>query len=99
MNLQERFTEHWKKNFFTVHPEQSQLILAVSGGVDSVVLTDLVFNAGFSCSIAHCNFQLRGDESERDEGFVRSLAERYGVAVMVKRFDTASYAEQRKTGI
>lgn len=99
MNLQERFQQYWKAHFCQLSSANCHLVLAVSGGVDSVVLTDLVFNAGFQFSIAHCNFQLRGEESERDEGFVRSLGEKYGVEVLVRRFDTLQFAEQNKLGI
>src|SRR4030095_3328545 len=74
-------------------------LLAVSGGVDSVVLCELCKQADFQFEIAHCNFGLRGEESERDEQFVRSLGEKYGVKVWVKKFDTASYAEQEKLSI
>ncbi len=99
MNLQEKFQQYWKEHFYQLSSANCHLVLAVSGGVDSVVLADLVFNAGFQLSIAHCNFQLRGEESERDEGFVRSLGEKYGVEVFVKRFDTLQFAEQNKIGI
>lgn len=75
------------------------LLLAVSGGVDSVVLCELCRQAGFTFSMAHCNFQLRGAESERDEQFVRSLADRYGVQVFVKKFDTAKIAAAEKKSI
>jgi tRNA(Ile)-lysidine synthase len=98
MNLQEKFQQYWKDHFSHLSSANCHLLLAVSGGVDSVVLTDLVFNAGFPFTIAHCNFHLRGEESERDEGFVRSLGEKYGAEVLVKKFDTLQYAEQHKLG-
>lgn len=75
------------------------LVLAVSGGVDSVVLCELCKQAGYNFTIAHCNFQLRGAESERDEQFVQQLGEKYAVAVEVKRFDTEQYAAANKLSI
>jgi tRNA(Ile)-lysidine synthase len=62
-------------------------MLAVSGGVDSVVLCELCKQAGYAFEIAHCNFQLRGEESERDEKFVRKLGEKYKVEVKIKKFE------------
>lgn len=73
--------------------------MAVSGGVDSVVLTDLCHKAGYQFRIAHCNFQLRGEESDADETFVRSIAEKYKVEVLVKKFDTEEYATANKLSI
>lgn len=75
------------------------LLLAVSGGVDSVVLCELCKQARYDFIIAHCNFQLRGAESERDEQFVKQLGEKYGVEVKVKRFDTEQYAADHKLSI
>ena len=72
--------------------QKDKLILAVSGGVDSVVLCELCEQAGYNFTIAHCNFQLRGEESERDEKFVRELGKKYDVEVLVKKFDTEKYA-------
>lgn len=97
MNLQERFIQHLKK-FSFIQKNQKQL-LAVSGGVDSVALCDLMNKAGYDFFIAHCNFQLRGEESERDEEFVRSLGKKCGKEVFVKRFDTNKYAEEQKVSI
>src|SRR5215203_3191144 len=74
-------------------------LLAVSGGVDSVVLCELCKQAGFSFGIAHCNFGLRGADSERDEQFVTSLADNYGVRFWVKKFDTTAYAGQHRLSI
>ena len=76
-----------------------RLLLAVSGGLDSVVLCELMYRAEFDFSIAHCNFQLRGAESERDEAFVRQLGKRYGREVLIERFDANAYAASRKVSI
>ena len=78
---------------------KDKLLLAVSGGVDSVVLCELCNQAGYHFTIAHCNFQLRGEESERDENFVKELGEKYNVEVLVKNFDTNKYAEENKLSI
>lgn len=96
MNLQEIFVSHLKH--FPFQKQQKQL-LAVSGGVDSIVLCDLMYAAGYDFVIAHANFQLREAESERDEHFVRSLGEKYNKEVFVKKFDTKKYASQNKISI
>ncbi|WP_247234392.1 tRNA lysidine(34) synthetase TilS [Telluribacter sp. SYSU D00476] len=74
---------------------QDRTLLTVSGGIDSVVMVDLFSKAGLHLGIAHCNFGLRGEESEVDELFVKELAEQYGVPFYTKRFDTAAYARDR----
>lgn len=84
------------KNLFQ---KKDRLLLAVSGGVDSVVLCDLCKQAGYDFVIAHCNFQLRGEESERDEKFVKSLANKYGAEVYLKHFDTKAIAAAEKKSI
>lgn len=71
------------------------LLLAVSGGIDSVCLTRKVRLEGGPFAIAHCNFGLRGEESDADEAFVRSLAHSMGVPFHIKRFDTEAYASAR----
>ncbi len=97
MSLTERFTKFiHHENLFRLH---DRLLLAVSGGIDSVVLCELCQQAGFSFVIAHCNFQLRGGESSRDEAFVQSLGEKYGRPVLVKTFDTAAYAANEKLSV
>jgi tRNA(Ile)-lysidine synthase len=58
-----------------------------------------MFAAGYEFVIAHCNFQLRGAESERDEQFVKDLGERYGKDVFVKRFDTEKYVQDNRVSI
>ncbi|MFZ6023379.1 MAG: tRNA lysidine(34) synthetase TilS [Bacteroidota bacterium] len=100
MPLSQNLILHWWKQHFPHQlPLQLHLLLAVSGGVDSVVLTDLVAQSGIDFSILHCNFQLRGEESERDEQFVRSLATRYAKAILVKKFDTATIVAERKSSV
>jgi tRNA(Ile)-lysidine synthase len=69
-------------------------LLAVSGGLDSVVLLDLFVRAGLAVGIAHANFGLRGEESEGDEAFVRQLADRYGLPCFTRRFDTRALVQQ-----
>src|SRR5260221_3223112 len=85
-----------KENLFSHH---DRLLVAVSGGMDSVVLCELLFRAGFDFVIAHCNFRLRGEESERDEQFVRQLAENYGKSMLAQVFDTSAYAAEFKLSI
>ena len=97
MNLLQRYQQFIKEqNLFS---PKDKLILAVSGGIDSVVLCELCKQAGYDFIIAHCNFQLRGEESERDEKFVKDLAEKYKVETKVKKFDTEKFAEENKMSI
>ncbi len=76
-----------------------KILVAVSGGRDSVVLLDLLCKSGYKVAIAHCNFQLRGEESNADEAFVRRLAIKYKIPVFVRVFDTSGYAEENNLSI
>ncbi|RYF94845.1 MAG: tRNA lysidine(34) synthetase TilS, partial [Chitinophagaceae bacterium] len=97
IDLLNRFVNYVRVNkLFT---PDNLLILAVSGGVDSVVLADLCKKAGFRFAIAHVNFNLREKESERDELFVRKLAAEAGVNIMVKEVDTSAYASMHNLSI
>lgn len=97
MNLLSQFVQNIKANgLFT---KTDKLLIAVSGGVDSVVLCDLCFHAGFNFEIAHCNFQLRGEDSEADEKFVIELASKYKVKHHVVKFDTEKYTADNKQNI
>ena len=72
----ENFKEQWKKKFPDISLNHTHFLLAVSGGLDSVGLTYLMHLLGAKCTIAHVNFQLRGEESKRDEQFVTDFANR-----------------------
>ena len=75
------------------------LLLAVSGGIDSMCLAQKVRLSGEPFAIAHCNFALRGAHSDADEAFVREWAASCGVTCHVKRFDTLAYAAREKVSV
>lgn len=75
------------------------VLVALSGGSDSVALLRLLLSLGYRCEAAHCNFQLRGEESERDEAFVRSLCQRLEVPLHTVRFDTLRHAEEEHLSV
>lgn len=74
---------------------KKRTLLAVSGGIDSVVLLQLFHIAGFDVGIAHCNFGLRGEDSDGDAQFVKDLSEKYGVDIYTKKFETKMFARQQ----
>jgi tRNA(Ile)-lysidine synthase len=78
--------------------KEDKLLIAVSGGVDSMVLCNLLKKLNYPIAIAHCNFQLRGKESEEDEQFVADYALKSGIPFYKKRFNTEGYALERKVG-
>ncbi|MFZ1635100.1 MAG: tRNA lysidine(34) synthetase TilS [Chitinophagales bacterium] len=79
--------------------KQDKLLLAVSGGADSMVLCDLVIKSGFTFGIAHCNFNLRGANSMGDETFVEKFAITQKIPLHCSRFDTSTYAVENKLSI
>ena len=95
----EQFKSHWATTFPGITTHNTHFIIAVSGGVDSIVLAALMQQMGAKCSIAHANFKLRGDESNRDESFVQAFSTKMGMPFLTKRFDTLAFAEQYKMGI
>ena len=76
-----------------------RIILALSGGIDSMVLADMLLKSKTDFVLAHCNFHLRGEESDGDEQFVRDFAERNALTLYVKQFDTMSYAKEHGVSI
>lgn len=75
------------------------LLLTVSGGIDSVVMCDLFFKNNLSFSIAHCNFKLRGEDSDKDQAFVETLANQYNVKFYTKDFNAAEFAKENNISI
>ncbi|MCC8019414.1 MAG: tRNA lysidine(34) synthetase TilS [Rikenellaceae bacterium] len=93
-NLLYRFNKYIKDN--DLLERDDKVLVAVSGGVDSMVLMNLLVEAGYKCGVAHCNFQLRGEEAFEDEVLVRREAEKLGLPHYNVRFDTAG--EMERTG-
>jgi tRNA(Ile)-lysidine synthase len=77
----------------------AKILAAVSGGIDSVLMVHLLKAAGYDFGIAHCNFQLRGDEALRDQAFCRNLAITLGIPFHTVNFDTEQYAADNKVSI
>jgi tRNA(Ile)-lysidine synthase len=75
---------------------EDKLILGISGGADSVCLMHIFLSLGYSFELAHCNFNLRGEESNADEDFVKELAKKHQLKIHVKHFDTLTYAVKNK---
>ena len=86
-------------NRYHLIAEGDRLILALSGGIDSMVLADLLLKSKVNFVVAHCNFHLRGEESDGDERFVRKFTERNGIQCYVKQFDTEQYAADQGISI
>lgn len=75
------------------------VLVGLSGGVDSVVLTDMLHRLGFEVSALHVNYRLRGQASDEDERFVRSFCVRLGLDLQVRSYDTSSVAGERQTSV
>ena len=89
--LEEKFQRYIREHAL-VEPDD-RILLTVSGGVDSMVMMDLFVSAGYKVGVAHCNFQLRGEESDEDETLVQMRAAGYGLPFFNRRFDTQGEME------
>jgi tRNA(Ile)-lysidine synthase len=91
------FESHISSN--SLFTKKDPLLLAISGGLDSVVLAHLLKKGGFNFSLAHCNFNLRGKDSLADDKFCKELAKKLKVKIFSNSFKTEEYAKEHKTTI
>lgn len=90
------------KQFILKHElmyEDGKYLLALSGGADSMALLSVVHSLGYDVEAIHCNFHLRGDESDRDERFCVGQCEKLGITIHLAHFDTKMYAQSHKVSI
>ena len=80
-------------------PNDAKVLVALSGGADSVALLRILLSLGYTCRAVHCNFHLRGEESNRDEQFVTALCHTLGVECEVVHFDTLAHAAEHKQSV
>ena len=76
--VKDNFVNYIKEN--NLFSRKNRLLVAVSGGIDSIALIHLLYINSYKFDIAHCNFQLRGSDSDKDENFVEALATKYNVS-------------------
>ncbi len=97
MMIQERFLEFISKN--SLFEKTDKILLAISGGMDSIVMAHLFHESKLNFGIAHVNFGLRGEESKADEEFVRTLAKKYKVEFHLTQFQTEEFAQKEGISI
>lgn len=90
----QKFKNHIDTNFSFL--QDKQLLVATSGGMDSMVLVNLFQKLNFNFALAHCNFQLRNSESDADEKFVNNYAKQHNIRCFTTKFDTKNYSEVHK---
>lgn len=95
--MQQRFIDYIEQN--QLLKKGDKILLAISGGIDSMVMANLFHLSAINFGIAHCNFLLRGKDSDQDEAFVRKAAETFQVPFFSKRFQTTEFAKQEKQSI
>ena len=97
MNTTRRVQDFIRKQ--QLFADEAKILVALSGGADSVALLRILLRLGYHCHAVHCNFHLRGEESNRDERFATDLCRMLGVPCEVVHFDTTAYASEHKQSI
>ncbi|NND63095.1 MAG: tRNA lysidine(34) synthetase TilS [Flavobacteriaceae bacterium] len=93
--MTEKFQDHLETKFSFL--KGKRLLVACSGGLDSVVLSHLLYQANYEIGLAHCNFKLRNEESDEDEAFVKEFSKQMEVPFYAETFNTVKFAEE--TGV
>jgi tRNA(Ile)-lysidine synthase len=93
----DRFEKYIRDN--NLCSPNDKILLGVSGGADSIVMTDLFIRKKYRTGIAHCNFQIRAEESEEDQKFVEQLAKNKKIPFYTTRFDTKEYARKNSMSV
>lgn len=97
MDIKNRFQDYLHQSLAV--DAQDTFLLAVSGGRDSMLMAHLFVSSRYTCVIAHCNFHLRAEESDRDEALVRKYTEDQGLPFFVEQFQTEAYAKENGISI
>lgn len=93
----EQLQKHIHQNFSFL--KSKKLLLAISGGIDSMVLLDLFWKLDYAITVAHCNFQLRGTESDEDAAFLADYCQNNHIPLISKKMDTLAFADNHKISI
>src|SRR5450759_1081267 len=96
-NMLERFRKYIAEN--NLLKPGDRILLAVSGGIDSMVMTHLFLQSGTKIGIAHCNFSLRAAESDKDEEMVRTYASEHNIPFFTVRFETKTFAKKNRLSV
>ena len=93
----QKLQNHLNSNFLFL--QEKRLFLAVSGGIDSIVLVQLLHQLNYEIAVLHCNFSLRATESDEDADFVKTFCNERKIPVFIQKFDTKQFAEDYKLSI
>lgn len=95
--MQQKFNKFFVEN--NIYPKDKKFLIAISGGSDSVVMAELFLRSGYTFGLAHCNFMLRNEESDKEEFFVESFAKKNNLPFFVEHFNTKEYSQKQSISI